>query len=109
MLEVHRQDRLTPILAALSAIPGVIEVYQDDFDSTAVNVFIVMDKSKLNTRPYRLYRSVKAGIKKAIYGLAAWSLLDFPVMQYETSSFRGVRESYRKGYDQNDIKIEVFI
>jgi hypothetical protein len=117
MLSASRQEQLTPILEALRQIPGVVDVYDDDFDSTSINVFLRLGAEKNSYRAGSpIYgfasplRSIKAAIKRVCREAGVgMNFLDWPAMKYSYSYYRGQRETYKDGYDQDDIKIEVFI
>ena len=105
----ERQALLTPILDELRTIPGVKDVFQDDFDSQSVNVFLDLECYMAVQRPFKFnspLRSTKASIKRICKKFdAPMNFLDWPVREYDSD--RG-EKSFR-GYSQSDIKIEVFV
>lgn len=111
MLTAARQARLNPILFALRSLPGVASVQQDDYDSTAVNVFVYLrfidDRPRKPTVPLR---SIKAGIRR-ICRETGFQWLHVPSKRYSWSpSVPGIpRERFNEGYDCDYIKMEVLV
>ena len=116
-MDNKRQERLDEVLTALREIEGLRLVKSDDFNSTAIDIFLTLqtkfgDNFKhsyggSNTCEWAVpIRTVKANIRRACRKLGvAFNWLDWPVMQYYSSG----GEKFKAGYDQNDFKIEVFI
>jgi len=115
MLPTNRQKNLDPILSMLRMQEGVKEVWQDDFDSVGINVFISLEPKKVgatfakNDAVFKFsahIRVVKQAIGRCIVNNGAdFNFLDWPVKKY--SKMDG--QNYDMGYDQSHIKIEVFV
>lgn len=113
MLSIERQRKLDPILKAIQALPGVRRVWQDDFDSTAINVFVALKPAHTGLPILQWdtpLRTVKAGIKKAC-GERSYNFLHQPEKVYSWSpAAPGIpRVCYDDGYDCDYIKLEVFV
>ena len=118
MFPIERQRKLDRVLPLLRQIEGVTQVWTDDWDSTAINVFLDLDTmdsergSVSGKNPMRFkspLRKVKAAIRKACKDAGLdFNFLDWPAPQYSSTTILGRRETFKEGYDGSDIKIEVF-
>ena len=124
MLSVDRQTKLDQVLESLRKIEGVQSVQSDDWDSTNINVFIRLKEDSehadraatilSNCRPIFKFensiRYIKNRTRRRLEDMGVlFSNLDQPTMQYSTMQVDRKRETYRDGYDQDTIKIEVCI
>jgi hypothetical protein len=114
MLSDERQTKLNPILERLGVITGVESVTQDDFDSTAVNIFVMLKVAQQwaslrgGSVPLQFtstIRKIKTEIRKVCNG--NFNFLHWPSMTYIWNPNSGSKE--RDGYDCTHIKIEVFV
>jgi len=108
----ERKAQLTAILGQLETLEGVKLVESDDFDSTAVNVFITLEATSHVGRDLRPMvfksgiRNVKANVtricRESDIGLVH---LDWPHMQYKSV----FGEKYKCGYNHNYLKVSLYI
>ena len=120
MFPDNRQDKLNPILNALSGSPGVVSVAQDDFCSISIVVFLNLDAETIMgsslsqraglCRPKAFtvpLRSAKAGVKRVFREAKIdFTFFHWPMKQYVADGCGGKRPD---GYDCDFIKIEVFV
>tara|TARA_Y100000034_G_C6590713_1_gene256599 strand:- start:128 stop:469 length:342 start_codon:yes stop_codon:yes gene_type:complete len=113
MLAETRQNKLNPILEALRELPGVKSVWQDDYNTVAIDVFVELDDcdskggSFDGRKPFRFAVDLRT-IKRRIMEVCADFgpiMLDWPELKYLTIGGQKVRD----GYDKDTIKVEVFI
>ena len=118
MLAENRQQKLDVALAALRNIPGIVDVSSDDWDSSAIDVFLTLEpertsyvksstiyhfKSNINVYKAR----IKALLRKAGIG---FGFLDWPAKKYSSNgTVFGKSLKFDEGYDGTAIKIEVYI
>ncbi len=112
----ERQDRLDPILQSLQSLEGTRTVWQDDFDSTAINVFVQLERTRNHaTHPDKPFgfvvglRKMKKAIADAIGVAASMVFLDWPSPEYTVGSIHGKRYREKDGYSSDLIKIEIFV
>ena len=113
MFPQQRQLKLDPLLDKLRKLPGIKEIHQDDFDSSAINVVLVLDDmgsragSFDGQRPYRFavsIRKVKGAIIRVLKEVG-FNFLDWPELRYISNG----GEKVKNGYSGDSIKIEVFV
>ena len=112
-----RQAKLEPVLIALRQIKGIVDVWKDDFDSSAINVFLTIkgaDPFRPAKSPVMAFalpmRYTKAAIRQACKQAGVeFRFLDWPTMRYSYMTVLGRRYKNKDGYDQSTIKIEVYV
>jgi hypothetical protein len=121
MFNKQRQSDLEAALTALRLIPGISSVESDDFNSSAVNVFLTLAPLDYYRPPgspvYHFVHRInvyKAKIKKALHNCgtrgAGFNFLDWPVKRYSSNgTINGKPLKFDEGYNHRLIKIEVII
>jgi hypothetical protein len=118
MFPNERQQKLDPILAELRLVEGIEGVWQDDFDSTGINVFfnlIPLIKNNGKVMVFELpHQKIKRRLKKLFRGLdVEFRVTDYPKMQYEKNPLKynlfNEPKNIKIGYDQTRYGIEVFV
>ncbi len=118
MFPIERQQKLDPILAELRLVEGIEGVWQDDFDSTGINVFFLLTASKENEGAVMEFVlplvKVRRRLKKLFRELGVdFRVIDKPEMRKEYtpihSRFQGDPLYVKVGYDQQRYGIEVFV
>lgn len=114
-LSITRQLRIAPVIEALEGVEGVV-VQTDDYDSTAINIFVWLNESnghrmrRVKPTAFKIgIREAKTAIRRACREAGFdFSFLDWPVRVYEYSYHRGQRERVGSYYDIDHIKFELF-
>lgn len=109
MLAIERQHELDPALERLRKIPGVSLVEQDDFDKLSINIFVTLEQES-RSKFISPIRTVKTAINRALEDLVGYGFLNQPTKQREyNGKLNGKTLWFDKGYDQDHIKLEIFI
>lgn len=114
MFPQERQDKLNTVLDLLRSLHGFEDVWQDDFDSMTINVFVLLNYANMRAfwGPLGAVRVAKNAIRKVLRDCkVGMNFLDWPKMQYDyIPAVPGIpAEKIKKGYDKSTIKIEIFV
>jgi hypothetical protein len=115
MFPADRQAQLDPIINEIKAIPGVVSVKQDDFDSVSIRLFIALDTDNSyggsigKDKPYRFkkpLRSISAQLAAVFRRQEVNAeILDRPRMTYYSNQGDKIRD----GYSTSRFMIDLYV
>jgi hypothetical protein len=104
MMSDDRRTKSNKVIQKILTLPDVASAFTDDYDSTAINVFINLKLYFNNVGVIK--RRITAALRKE--GVS-FNFLDWPQKVRQSYTIRGYRYSNAMGYDKECVKIEVFI
>lgn len=114
MMDPKRKEVVDAVVADLSKAEGMNVAWSDDFNSHAVDIFVrpEVDSRACNNKPNKFVLKDVRKIKQVIKDVCknhnlTYNFLDYPVVEYEYDNYS--KKNIRKGYDQELVKLEIFV